>query len=204
MALSRVTATLLTALTCVASVAHADDGEEEVVPMPRHAATLAIAGYSGKLSGLSEGGWGPNLELALGHRRWQYFVELGAAKVSIGPEGHETDGSQVRGGVGVRWLARSFEIDRFGAVEMHLEAITGLEKFWWDDGNRLVRPDLGVGVGYQLRHFGKHDKLAFRLSARVMFAPADRTAATALCRGTCTMPASTSNAGLGAVFGVQW
>jgi hypothetical protein len=164
---------------------------------------VQVVGHSSRLSGLAEGGWGPGLELALGHGRWQLLAEGSVAWVTAGPVDQEVHGRQLRGGGAVRWIARSFELMDFAAVEMALEAFAGVERFDWQGGGALVRPDLGVGVGWQIRTL-KHHQLGFRSEARVFFAPTDRDAATAVCRGTCTMPASTSSAGLMAIFGAQW
>jgi hypothetical protein len=68
--------------------------------------------------------------------------------------------------------------------------------------DRLVRPDLGLGVGYLIRAFyGRTKQAGFRVSARVFFAPTDRETVLAACRGMCTLGASNTNSGLMGVLG---
>jgi hypothetical protein len=53
--------------------------------------------------------------------------------------------------------------------------------------DRIVRPDVGVGVGYALRAFGhmRVNQAGLRVSARIVFAPTDRDTVMAACAGTC-------------------
>ena len=62
---------LVTALVCAAGAPAMADDEYDVAPVPKLSVTLDIIGHVTKMSGLAESGWGPNLEFALGHRRWR-------------------------------------------------------------------------------------------------------------------------------------
>lgn len=192
----------LIAGTAGAEVTPILDSEPVVQPLPRLSASVGVMGTGGKLAGLDLTGWAPNVELALGSGRWQYFGEVGFGFVKLGPKDDRVSGQQLRGGAGVRWLARSFELGDTGAVEMHLEAFAGYS--WFDlDGARIARPDLGAGVGYGLRSFvGKRFRNSgLRVTARVFFAPTDRRDEEIACRGSCPMTAGNSNTGLMAMFG---
>ncbi len=105
---------------------------------------------------------GATLELAVGSGRFQYFAEGTSAFLQ------STDsGSEMRGGLGVRWLARSFEIGREGAFELDLEGLTGLTRLHHDAGDTRVYPDVGFGVGWAVRMLDP--RIVFRVSARAMF-----------------------------------
>lgn len=185
-------------LLALARHAAAEDG---IAPLPRTTFAFGFAGQGIPVGGLGQGGGGPSFELALGEGRWQYFVEAALMWVGVGSPGPNVDGILARGGVGVRWLVRSFEVDSSGGIEMNLEAATGLEQFWWLQGGRLTRPDLGAGVGWQVRLY-RRPKLAVRFGVRAMFAPAD-SSLMAACRGTCANR-SASTPGLLGSFGVAW
>ena len=146
---------------------------------------------------------GAGIEAALGHRRWQGFVEAGAARVTLGPVEHGVDGARIDAGIGVRWLARATPLDAKTTIEMLLEAAFGAQQFSWDRGGQLRRPDVALGVGWQLRHLAR-PALSARMIVRVMFAPTDREAAMAICRGGCPAPASSSSAGISVGLGVAW
>lgn len=192
-------------LLIAAAPAHADVETSKVRPFPSSSMTVGVVGHAGKLAGITESGWGPMLEFAVGGGRWQYLAEASLQFGHLGTkEDFEIDGRRVRGGLGVRWLARSFELGRRGAIDMHLEGLAGVSRYDFDGMNRIVRPDLAVGVGYQIRVFGhmRVNQAGLRLSARVFFAPTDRDTITAACAGTCpTMTTANSNSGLVAVFG---
>lgn len=192
-------------LVLLAATARADDGDDgPFVAAPGHAFAVGVMGRASHLGGVDEGGAAGNLEFALGSGRFQYFAEalLGAANLEMpaAPAGYIA-----RGGVGVRWLARQFQPDSSGGgAELYLEAITGVERYWWQDGGRLTRPDLGVGVGMQMRAWGFHG-VTVRLGSRIVFAPTDRDAALVACRGTgCPIGTSTGVAGLMAGLMVGW
>jgi hypothetical protein len=194
-------------LCALAGTAAADDDDDEegdkLPPLPDREITLSLLAHNGMLGGVPESGVGPNLEVALGDHRVQYFVEGSYSTAQLGRDDDAIHGRAVRGGAGVRWLARSFEIGRNGAIDMHLEGFGGVERMRFDGMSRLWRPDLGVGVGYQVRGFWKHNKrhVAFRVSARLYFAPTDRDV-TAVCRGTCEMSRGTDNSGIMALVGI--
>jgi hypothetical protein len=199
---------LLGLLIAIATTApaRADVEDTDVIPVPRSEVAAGLVGHAGRYLGRSEGGFGPYVEVAAGRGRWQYFGELGATKLDLGKDPVERTGVFVRGGGGVRWLARSFRFDEAVAIDMNLEAFAGLGQLRWDHAEKVLRPDLGVGLGYQLRLL-RWKKVTLRVSARAYFAPHDHSAApAAACRGTtCTMPsASSSSSGLMALFGLAW
>lgn len=177
--------------------------EPAVQPLPKISASVGVMGTAGKLARLDLTGWAPNVELARGAGRWQYFGEVGFGFVKLGPKGDRVSGHQVRGGAGVRWLARSFELGDKGAIEMHLEAFAGYSRFDLEGRAHTARPDLGAGVGYGVRSFvGKRLRNSgIRITVRVFFAPTDRRDEEIACRGSCPMTAGNSNAGLMAMFG---
>ena len=184
--------------------ASAEVEDRDPIPMQSRSVALGIMGHGGRYLGHDEGGFGPYVEVAATTRRWSYFAELGATKLTS--KDTERTGVFTRGGIGVRWLARSFLFDSHGGVDMNLEAFAGLGQLRWERGEHVLRPDLGLGVSYQVRLL-KPFKLALRVSARAYFAPNDRSAAPmAVCRGaTCTTDAPRSqSSGLMALFGLVW
>ncbi len=163
-----------------------------------------FAAHTTKLAGLTAGGRGGYLEVAIGHGRWQIALEGSRERVELGPEGGIADGNRHRLGAGARWIARSFELGTNGTFDLVFEAFVGRQWYGWRGGAELVRNDVGLGVGFVDRLFIGRQQLAFSMIARVMFAPADRDAVAALCTGACMMPAQTSNSGIGLVAGVRW
>jgi hypothetical protein len=197
--------TLLVPVLVLASLpARAEVFVLDVHPPAARSVGLTSWLQSTKISGLTAEAYGPNLQLALGWRRWQGFVEGSYSWASVGPEGAEVLGRQARVGAGARYIARSIELESAGAIDLVLEGFAGWERYLWNDGTTLSRPDLGFGIGWQARLFVRSRQIVFRSMARVVFAPTDRDEASAVCRGTCTMPASASNSGLVAVIGFDW
>ena len=193
---------VLVVLAAIAAPARADVETSDPAPMPARSIAAGIAGHGGRYLGRPEGGWGPFVEVALGYRRFQYALELAVMPIKTGYEGPERRGVAVRGGAVVRWLARSFVLTDRLALEMHLEAFAGAAQLRWENAERVWRPDLGVGVGYQIRWI---PTVAFRLSARAYFAPHDRSAAPTACLATTPCkPESSSSTGLFALFGAAW
>ena len=156
-------------------------------------AGLSLLAHVGNLDGRSASTMAGDLELGITDDRWQYFGELAGGRAWIADE---IAGITARAGIGVRWRARSLELGRNASLDMTLEAVTGVERYWWETGERRTRPDVGAGVGWQLRGHGFG---TMRASARVVFAPSDPTLA--VCRGDCPVRMSTTNAGLMAVIG---
>jgi hypothetical protein len=126
---------------------------------------------------------GSALELAIGSGRFQYFAEGSIAAIqSI------AGGTEVRGGGGIRWLARSFEIGHV-ALEMHLEGVAGYTRMTRDsDGLHEKYPDVGFGVGWSVR---VHDpRILFRISARAVFAQNEKDQMTECPVGPCDRSSS--------------
>jgi hypothetical protein len=83
---------------------------------------------------------------------------------------------------------------------MTLEAVSGLEQFWWLQGGRLTRPDIGAGVAWQVRLY-RRPKIAVRFGLRAMFAPEARSLM-ATCEACGRHSAGTP--GFMGSFGVAW
>jgi hypothetical protein len=152
------TLTLLAILVGLPAVGHAD-GIHPYAPL---STTLSVMIRDDHGGGTETTSAGATLELALGSGRFQYFVDGTTAYLQS-----VDSGSEVRGGLGVRWLARSFEINRVVAFEMDLEGLTGLTRLHHDLGDTRVYPDVGFGVGWAIRLVGP--RMVFRVSARAMF-----------------------------------
>lgn len=191
-------------LILATATARAEGGEDDgFVPAPGRSLALGGVGHASHLGSSQEGGMGADLEAALGTGRTQVFGELTVASSELDTMPSEK-GTFGRAGAGVRWLARQFQPEPGGAIELYLEAVTGVERYWWQDGGQLTRPDLGAGIGMQMRAWQFHG-LTIRIGARVVFTPTDRDAALVSCRGSgCPMGTSTSVAGLVAGLGVAW
>jgi len=186
---------LLLAVLCRTVVA--DPERSRVHPVKRLTFGAFFVGHGGTLDGESEGGMGPVVEVAYGSGRTQYFVETGFAWVTLTDEySNELDtGKQLRGGIGARYIARSFPMDNDGAVEMILEGAVGAHKFWWASGDELVRPEISFGFGLQTRKY-EDPHVSVRFGLRVFFAPTgEHTTTTARCTGTCDT-STVSNAGI--------
>lgn len=202
----RTASLCLLIVTAATSAARADVEDRDPIPPQTRSVAVGIMGHAGRYLGQTEGGWGPYLQLAAGSGRWQYFAELAANRLTSGKDEAERLGMFVRGGAGVRWLARSFMFDRRGSIDMNLEAFAGLGQLAFEHGEKVMRPDLGVGVGYQVRKLTSW-KLSFNVTARAYFAPHDHSAAPMIaCRGTTcsTDTAPSSSSGLMALFGCAW
>jgi hypothetical protein len=172
----------------------------DVHPVRPLSAAVYFSGYSGAVNGVGENGIGPTADLALGLGRTQVFLEGGVAWVNFGEIEPRPTGVMTRGGLGARWIARSFAFEDEGAIEMTLEAIAGASKIWWDAGGTLVRPDFGLGVAIQARKFrSPHASLRFQL--RAYFAPTDDEVTTARCTRPCA-PATGIDGGLMFSIGV--
>lgn len=157
----------------VSPLARADEEDDAYVAMPKRSAGVAVIGHATRIAGRSEGGWGPALELGLGRGRWQVLVEGMIASASL-TDTH-MQGRMLRGGGGVRWLARQLrDSDKIAGVEMFLQAIGGVERYYFDDGARVLRPDLALGFGMQARIF-ERPRLVFRFDFSVLLTPNEDT-----------------------------
>lgn len=178
--------------------------QPEVEPFRRFSAAIYFAGHGGAINGVNEGGMGPGAEVALGSGRKQLFVEGALAWLTAGVAPDYTRGFMVRGGVGARWIARSFDIERDGGIEMIFDGVVGAQKMWWDDVT-IVRPEISGGVGLQVRKY-RTPGFAIRFTIRVFFAPTDdvipmKTAAR--CQKPCeqTTPSHTNGGIMFAIGG---
>jgi hypothetical protein len=168
--------------------------EAPFTPWPRWAPEVGFGAHVSQIGARSEGGVDGVVALAYGSGRLQLF---GAA--TLGTAGFDNtattpalemsiDGSRVWLGGGLRWLARQLFADHELLVEMALHAQSGVERYAFSDGSTLVRPDVAVGVGVDIRTPTIHD-LTTRIEVRVVFTPNDSTALA--CRGTCDERGST-------------
>lgn len=192
-------------IALAAGPAAAEDRGEPTA-MPARTVGVAGIGRGGHLAGLPLSSWGGQLELALGHRRWQAFAELSLLHAELGAEANRLDAGLLgRAGGGVRWLARSLELTGLGAIELHLEAFAAAVQYRWQRGGALTQPEIGAGVGWQLRSF-RAPRIVLRMSARVWSAPTDEGAEVErACRGSCPARAGGGSLpGLMVVFGVAW
>jgi hypothetical protein len=193
-------------LLALAAPVLADVEDRDPVPPQTRSVATGIMGQGGRYLGRAAGAWGPFIEVAAGRGRFQYFAELAGMRITTGEDADQRRGMLLRGGAGVRWLARSFQLDERFSLDMNLEAFAGLGQLRWEQGERVLRPDLGVGVGYQVRKLAGW-KLAMRVSARAYFAPHDHSAVPVSCRSStpCSMAAApSSSSGLMALFGFAW
>lgn len=150
-----------------------DDGAFE--PFPKLSIGVTLNGHGTRVRGHAERGFGAALELALGRARWQSFVEAGLATASIdtwtaGAGEMRVGGRMVRGGLGMRWLARQFRRDDGAGIELFLLSLVGAERYDLDNMPRVTRPELAFGVGLQGRSFHR-PRFAFRIDARMLYTP---------------------------------
>lgn len=189
----RTLALVSTVLVVLTAPAVADDGSDDdepaVTPLPATSIGFGFQGHGSRIGGRSEAGFGPTLELAIGRGRWQYVGEASVA--TSGMDEWTTpateariDGRLLRGSLGLRWIARQFSPDSAGAIELFLQSALGAQRFDFEDGRGVTRPEVAVGFGVQIRKFHK-PRLAFRLDARAVFTPNDRESALVACRGNC-------------------
>lgn len=156
-------------IAVLSRTAHADPERSEVVPVPAWSIGLAMAAHSGTVAGQPSAGYGPSAELAIGARRTQLFLEGGPQWIWLGMPGALERGLLLRGAVGARYLARSFELGGAGAMEMLIEGVGGAQKIWLaaDD---ITRPELAFGIGFQVRRYARR-QITMRVSIRAMFTP---------------------------------
>jgi hypothetical protein len=197
--------TVLVALTA-AAVADDDNDDDEVTPFPRTSIGFGFQGHGSRIGGRSEAGFGPTLELALGRGRWQYVGEASVA--TSGMDEWTTpalesriDGRLLRGSLGLRWIARQFSPDSGGAIELLLVSALGAQRFDFDEG-RLIRPEVSLGFGVQIRKF-RQPRLAFRFDVRAVFTPNNRESTLVACRGNC-MAESGASAGFLTGIAIAW
>lgn len=197
------------ALGLLAGPARADDQDDPpFAPPPALAIAAGITGYATPVAGAPEGGFGPTLELALGHQRFQAYAAATLATaaredLAYSPLGRAIHGRMGCAVIGTRWLARQYQPDPSFGVELLLEAAGGAQRFWWHDGTQLTRPELELGVALEMRGL---DRLhyAVRLDARVVLAPGDGAVAGTACRGSCAMTPSAQDAGFATGLELAW
>jgi hypothetical protein len=195
------------AATATARADEDDDEDGELVAFPKRSIGLSGVGHGSYIGAISESGFGVGLELALGRGRWQYFGEstlasTGYSSWTTGIDEMVVTGKMLHGGAGVRWLARQFRPDSGGGFELFLVSALGMQRFYFNDGGRLTRPELALGTGFQVRLY-KRPRLAIRVDIRVVFTPGDREGTLVACRGRCDMDAGAST-GFTTSFGVAW
>jgi len=189
---------------CTAGAAAADP----LVPNGHLVLAAGVGSHVSRVATRTEGGVDGLVQLGFASGRWQIFVEGKAGTTGIGNTATTPalemaiDGSRLRGGAEVRWLARQFTPEPDCLIEMSLAATVGIERYAFEDHTRIVRPDLGVGVGWDIRAAKVHD-LTTRMEVLLLFTPDERTGLVA-CRGaTCDAGGSNLSGGFefGFVFG---
>ena len=91
-------------------------------------------------------------ELALGSGRWQYLAEGLVGSASLGdvndPLMH-VSGRMLHGAAGVRWIARQFRPASEAGAELFFMGLGGVERFYFDDGERVLRGNARLASGYR-------------------------------------------------------
>lgn len=193
----RVRSAAFVVIGVLSSTAAAD--EPRVRPVRPVSAGVFFTGGATAVAESSASMIGASVELAAGWGRTQLFVENGFAWMQIGPQLAPRSGRMLRGALGVRWIARSWQIDRSAAVEMPFEAVAGAQRVSWDD-QVLVRPEIAVGTGIQIRAF-QRPRFTVRFGMRVVWTPPDDAAVAMRCTGDCA-PSPRGNTGFMVVLGV--
>lgn len=204
-------AILATVLATTAAPAGADE-DPDYHEFPCRALALGIQGHGTRIGGQSESGVGATVEYALGRERWQYFVESSLATAGFTrwvPSGdamfgsgglagdvvaHEVEhaGLLIRGGLGLRWLARQFTPNGYFGMELYLTSHVGVQRYQLAD-LQLTRPELALGLGVQFRGY-RRPRGALGLDIRVLYTPSDPDSALVACSGDC-MSGATSGTG---------
>jgi hypothetical protein len=186
----------LAALAGRPSSARAED-DAGLVAMPARSVAVGMQVHGSRIAGRSEGGVGPLLELAVGRARWQYLVEASIATATLTDDtaaliaDRQIDGRMARAAGGVRWLARQFAPASAGGFELFLAGMVGMHRYYFDDGGRLTRPEVALGVGIQGRAY-RSPRFAFRIDARVVFTPSEREAQLGSCTDACMAGAAST------------
>ncbi len=185
-------------LLCAAlGSAHAEQRAPQ--PLPRFELGVSFMGFGAGTGASSIGGMGLNFEMGVSRGRWQMFGE--AAQLWGFHE--KRDGMGGRFGAGVRYLARSVEVDSSAAIELFGEASLGLEAFAWRQGGQLVQPDLSLGGGVQVRLLQEH-RVLIHFGGRLLLVPSQTEPIGAACRGMCSGSSSSVAQGFMALMGAQW
>ena len=183
-------------LAITAPIARADI---ETLPAPKRevAVTLIVFGTD------HGGGAGGNVEVAAGKHEHQLF---GEASFGLGGVGNGDLGFATRAALGGRWLVRSAVMPD-AAFDLLFEGFVGAE-YVKTDTAQLVTPEVGWGVGYQVRLREDDKTKTIRVMTRMYYAPpiydSSTPATAATCRGTCPGPATPSSLGFMMMIGGAW
>jgi hypothetical protein len=77
-------------------------------------------------------------------------------------------GRLLHGAAGVRWIARQFRPESSAGAELFFMGLGGVERFYFDDGGRVLRANASLGVGVQVRGY-KRPHIALRVDGRIVF-----------------------------------
>ena len=168
-------------------------------PLPRFELGVSFMGFGAGAGPSAVGGIGLNFELGVSRGRWQMFGEA----AQLWGFHDQRDGMGGRFGTGVRYLARSVEVDSSAAIELFGEASLGLEAFAWRQGGQLVQPDLALGGGVQVRLLQEH-RVMIHFGGRLLLLPPQTETTSAACRGTCAGTSNSVAQGFMALMGAQW
>jgi hypothetical protein len=185
------------AVAIVCCVANAARAEAPYVSWPRWAPELGLGAHVSRIGARSEGGVDGVASLAFGTGRWQLY-----GRATLGTAGFDNtattpalamavDGSRTWLGGGLRWLARQYAVDD-ALIEMDLDVQSGIQRYAFGDGTTLVRPDIAIGAGWDVRVPTSH-QMTTRIEVRVVFTPNDAKASPIACRGTCDASAGTTS-----------
>lgn len=190
--------TVITAVCALAAPALADEepDDEDGAYIPNRTLTVGAGPqvHGSRIGGRSESGTGLSIEAAYGRGRWQYVAEgtvSSSNKDDLNQGADRIAGNQLRAAIGLRWIARQFQLDETGGLELLLLSTLGVQRYHHDNGDRVIRPEVGLGFGVQARKL-RRPRFTYRLDARLVFTPNDRDSALVRCRGTCAMDTSTT------------
>lgn len=172
----------------VSATAYADDEDDAFFPNRKLSAAIGFAGHGSHVHGQSEGGFGALAELAIGNGRWQYVGEGLIGSASLGDPNDQlmhVTGRMLHGAVGLRWIARQFRPESSAGVELFLMGLGGVERFYFDDGERVLRANASLGVGMQVRGY-KKPHIALRIDGRIVFFRDDHMATSSGAPGFMT------------------
>ncbi len=104
------------------------------------------------------------------------------------PETGDGRGLMHRLGANARWMfGHAYDAPDGLFADLYIEAGPGVEAWQWDAGGVWWRPDLSLGFGTELMHFGdSHGGMTFGM--RFTLASRDNVATSSQCGGPCTYP----------------
>lgn len=191
---------MLAALVCAPAVAHADYYGYDDPPPAKGWDKITLEGTFGVLAGSQPVGYvdggmaAPHLDIGARRDRWLLYAS--GALGSIGESSYDDD-MPVRGVVGRLGLGVRYTYGRIGGGrgeiplrgQFWVEAGAGYQHIQWNEGGRLGRQDLLIGLGAQLDVRVSREKLRFiglYYALDIMFSPAPNSKERPpVCAGPC-------------------